>query len=333
MKILIVGCGSIGLYFGSLFHRAGLDVTFLARPRIATRLRSNGLRVESIAGNFACNDLKVVESVADLACAPDVALFCVKTYDTEKAAGEIASCIGDGTTIISLQNGIDNDTQIAKVIRSGRIFPGNALIVVKRTVPGDSDSESPILVQQTGGLRKLVFGERQAASNTHLESIAERLQSAAQFAQDPSVATGHTLAAYCSDIEYEIGLKYALIVTWGLMAALRCNIGDILDENSGRLALYRATLTETIEVLTAAGVRLRADTFDEVMKRSLAYLKTEAGMKSTSSMARDLAAGLPTEVKSLNGLVVELALRNSVAAPLNTLIYSIVVKAGTSQLP
>ena len=202
MKILIVGCGSIGLYFGSLFHRAGLDVTFLARPKIAARLRSNGLRVESVAGNFACNNLKVVESVTELTGAPDVVLFCVKTYDTEKAAGEIASCIGDDTTIISLQNGIDNDTLIGRVIKSGKIFPGNALIVVKRTVPDDSDSASPILVQQTGGLRKLVFGERQAGSNACLEAIAEKLQTAAQFAQDPKGSTDHTLAAYCSDIEH-----------------------------------------------------------------------------------------------------------------------------------
>src|SRR5918997_1378970 len=113
MRIVVVGAGGTGGYFGGLLARAGQDVTFIARGAQLEALRTRGLTLEPrLAGTFmvpvqATDDPREVAPV-------DLVLFCVKTYDTDTAVRSIRPLIRPDTMLLSLQNGIDNDERIAR---------------------------------------------------------------------------------------------------------------------------------------------------------------------------------------------------------------------------
>src|SRR3712207_2300988 len=115
MRIVVVGAGGTGGYFGGLLARAGQDVTVIARGAHLEALRARGLTVESkLAGTFtvpvaATDDPREVGPV-------DLILFCVKTYDTDTAAESIRPLVRPETMLISLQNGIDNEERIARAV-------------------------------------------------------------------------------------------------------------------------------------------------------------------------------------------------------------------------
>src|SRR6185369_7206456 len=111
MKIAVIGTGGVGGYFGGLLAKAGNDVTFVARGEHANALKTAGLTVKSVAGDFSVKPVKIVEAVSQLE-APDLVLFTVKTYDTESVAQALNTVIHDQTVVITFQNGVENDRKI-----------------------------------------------------------------------------------------------------------------------------------------------------------------------------------------------------------------------------
>ena len=123
MKILIMGTGGVGGYYGGLLAQQGNEVTFLARGAHLDAIRHEGLKVKSIHGDFkvfpanATDDPARVEPV-------DLVLFCVKTYNTDEAAEAIRPVIGAQTAVLSLQNGVDAAERIGKVIGMEHVISG-----------------------------------------------------------------------------------------------------------------------------------------------------------------------------------------------------------------
>jgi 2-dehydropantoate 2-reductase len=113
MSIAVIGAGGTGGYFGGLLARAGEDVTFIARGANLEAIRARGLTVESrIAGAFTV-PVRATDDPGEVGPV-DLILFCVKTYDTDAAAEGARPLLRPGTTLLSLQNGIDNEERIAR---------------------------------------------------------------------------------------------------------------------------------------------------------------------------------------------------------------------------
>ena len=135
MKILVMGTGAVGGCFGGMLARAGHDVTFVARGANLEAIRSNGLRVESVAaGNFTVTP-QVTDRAGDSGEA-DLVLFCVKSYDNEAAMEEMAGAVGDRTAILTLQNGLGSGDLLSDRFGREKVLLGAAYIEAARKAPG-----------------------------------------------------------------------------------------------------------------------------------------------------------------------------------------------------
>ena len=115
MKILIMGTGGVGGYYGGLLAQHGNDVTFIARGANLNAIRREGLKVKSVHGDFTVFPAKAAEDPGE-AGQPDLILFCVKTYSTDDAAQAIRPAVGPQTIVMSLQNGIDAESGLERLL-------------------------------------------------------------------------------------------------------------------------------------------------------------------------------------------------------------------------
>ena len=128
MKILIVGTGGVGGFYGGLLARGGCDVTFLARGKHFQELQQSGLRIKSTVGDFGIKPVQVISSISE-ATPADLILVCVKAYDIEEISQALASIANSKTIIITLQNGIDNDQIMQKHLPESIVIPGITYVI------------------------------------------------------------------------------------------------------------------------------------------------------------------------------------------------------------
>ena len=125
-RIAVYGAGGVGGYFGARLARAGADVHFLARDAHLRALREHGLRVRSVTGDFQV-PARATDDPADIGPC-DFVLFCVKTFDTDAAAARLGPLMGDGTAVVSLQNGVENEEKLARAVGEDHVMGGAAFI-------------------------------------------------------------------------------------------------------------------------------------------------------------------------------------------------------------
>lgn len=295
MKIAIVGTGGIGGYFGSLLAKENLDVTFVARGENYKALKENGLTVKSVVGDFEIKPVQVVERISEIVN-PDLIIFSVKTYDTETVAKELNLVVNPETTILTFQNGVDNDIEIKKIIKVAQVYPGVAYVITAKTKPGT--------IEQTGGLRKLVFGDRDNTNNLKLKEIEKIMINAGVDA---------TLS---DDITRDVWKKFLFICPFAGMTALhRQTIGEILSSNNTRKQ-YEDCLKEAILVARTKEVSVSENAFEEVMTTS-----KNTAPASKSSLLLDIENNRRNEIETLNGTLVRFANELGVSVPVNELIY------------
>ena len=139
MRIAVMGAGAVGAYFGAKLSASGHNAAFLARGAHLDALRREGLRVDSPGGNLRIQNALFTNDPGEIAVV-DLILFCVKSYDTDAAVGTLAPMIGSATTILSLQNGVDNADKIAA--RWGE----------RRALAGVANTPSRSSTERTGNL-------------------------------------------------------------------------------------------------------------------------------------------------------------------------------------
>jgi 2-dehydropantoate 2-reductase len=295
MKIYIIGTGGIGGYFGGLLAKAGLDVTFVARDENFTAIKEHGLTIKGVAGNFEVKPAQVIERISEIT-SPDLIIFSVKTYDTENVAKELALVVNENTVILTFQNGVDNDIRIKNIITNAQVYPGVAYIITAKTKPG--------IIEQTGGLRKLVFGDRNNSNNPRLKEIEKLMKNAG------------INAIFSDDITRDIWKKFLYVCpSAGLMALHRKNVGETLA-NPDTEKQYEECLKETISVAKAKGVRISDNAFEETMTLSRNTTPT-----SKASLLLDIENGRKNEIETLNGTLVKFAKELNIPVPVNELIY------------
>lgn len=294
MKILVMGAGAVGGYFGGMLARSGEDVTFLARGPHLEAINSHGLRVESAAsGDFTVRPLGINRS--DGSWMADLVLFCVKSYHNGQAMEAIRPAVGDSTTILTLQNGIGSGEQLANAFGREKVLLGAAYIEARRKAPG--------VVAQFGDTCRVVFGEEDGRETTRAVRIRDVFQRAGVEA--------HLSSNVLKDLWDKLILICALS---GMSCITRASIAEVLDTPE-TLDLTRRVMREAADVGRAQGVNLD----DAIVESTMAHLQ-EGKQDAISSMYLDLEAGNPLEVSVLNGAVSEAGREVGVATPINDFI-------------
>ena len=295
MRIAIVGAGGVGGYFGAKLARAGESVVMLARGAHLDAIRRHGLRVRSaVDGEFTAK-ADAVESFADQAPV-DMALFCVKSFDTREAAEALRPVLGRDTGVVSLQNGVDNEEILDDVLGAGRALGGAAFVF--------STIESPGVIAHTL-LGRIVFGELDG----RVSERATRLRDALAAAGVP--------VELSTEVRRVLWEKYLLISAQaGTTALTRAPIG-VIRQIPETWRLYRRIVEELAAVARAVGVTLPADVVETIIKNASALAPT-----AFSSLHHDLVHGRRLELEALHGHVVRLGERLGVPTPTVFAVYA-----------
>jgi len=129
-----MGAGGTGGYYGGMLARAGYDVPFVARGEHLDAIQKKGLRVISAEGEFSVK-AKATSEPSRVGVV-DLLLFCVKSYDTEDAARKVTPIVGEKSSVLTIQNGVDNYERIEAIVGKGRVLPGAAFIVLRSKFRG-----------------------------------------------------------------------------------------------------------------------------------------------------------------------------------------------------
>jgi 2-dehydropantoate 2-reductase len=295
MRIAVMGAGGTGGFFGGLLARAGEDVTFIARGAQLEAIRRHGLTVRSrTLGDFTV----AARAVADPAQVGvvDLVLFCVKTYDNDAAIPAIRPLVGPGTMVLSVQNGIDNEEALARVVGAGAVLGAMAGVSAVVAAPG-------VVEHATGGLIR--FGEPDGGTSPRAERLLATLRAAGIQAE------------LHPDVRVVLWDKFVFICALsGVTALTRLPVG-VIRADPEAAALFRGTMEEVEALARASGVPLPAGCVDAWWDYLLA---ADAGVRG--SMAHDLAAGRRLELETLNGTVVRLGRERGVPTPLNFAVYA-----------
>ena len=293
MRILVMGAGAVGGYFGGVLSRSGADVTFVARGQNLEAIRGQGVRVESTAaGDFTVHPPAMERP--DGTWKADLALFCVKSYQNEQAMEAFKPAVRDTTTILTLQNGIGGGDKLAKVFGRERVLLGAAYIDAMRKAPG--------VVTQAGPCR-IVFGEESGAETARVREIRDAFQRAGVDAQ------------ISRDILKDLWNKLIFICALsGMTCITRASFAEVLDTPE-TLDLTWVVMREAAEVGRARGIELDGDIVESTMAHFQEFKK-----ELISSMHLDLKAGSPLEVTVINGAVSRMGKKAGVPTPVNDLI-------------
>ena len=294
MKILIMGTGAIGGCYGGLLARSGEDVVFAARSDNLRAISDVGLRVDSATFGDVLVHPEAVD-VLDGSWTADLILFCVKGYHNEQAMSDMSPAVGDGTTILTLQNGIGSGEQLSQRFGADRVLLGAAYIDAERTAPG--------VFAQRGSPPRIVLGEESGELTDRAKAIADVLRNAAIETE----LSSNVLTALWSKLVYICALS-------GMSCITRSSFSEVL-ETPETYAMTMQVMTEALKVGQASGVALYDELPDAVMA---GFLEEKDGF--ISSMYIDLVAGNPLEVSLINGAVSRVGREIGVDTPANSFI-------------
>lgn len=297
MRIIVMGTGGVGGYFGARLANAGNDVTFIARGQQLAAIREGGLRLESPRGNLHLRDVKVTDKPSEAGIA-DIVLFGVKLWDTANAAEAMKPVMGPQTAVVSFQNGVVKDETLRQVLGDKYVIGGVCYIAATIAEPG--------LIRHSGAMQKLVFGEYDGSTSTRIMQFRD---ACAEAGIDVEIST---------DIRRTIWEKFVFLVGLsGTTSTVRTAIGPI-RVNARSRAFLRAVMDEVVQVARAEGVALPVDYAED----RLAFADQVPAAMS-SSMHNDLERGNRIEVQWLSGDVVARGARLGVPTPCNRAIFDI----------
>jgi 2-dehydropantoate 2-reductase len=289
MRILIVGAGAVGGYFGSRLAQAGRDVTFLVRPARAKQLRRDGLRIISPHGDAVLSPKLVSAEEIDMPY--DLVFVSVKAYALEAAMNDFSVAVGPQTMILPVLNGMRHIELLTKRFGEHAVIGGVCLVAAEIDAHGR--------IVQLADVQQLVYGERNGESTPRLKTLDATLQGAGFDAR------------LSTDIMQEMWEKWIQLATLGAITCLmRGTIGEIVTA-SGGAKLSIEMLNESMAIATACGHKPSED----FLSRNAAAM-TRPGSSLTSSMYRDLRKGASVEADHILGDFIECGSAHGVSTPL-----------------
>jgi 2-dehydropantoate 2-reductase len=282
MQVAVIGAGAVGCYYGGLLLKAGHDVTFIGRPPHVDAINAHGLLLDMQGFKGHLPARAAVDATA--LASPDLVLLCVKSADTEQAGRSLAGQLRPETSLLSLQNGVDNAQRL-------RAVTGHP--VISTVVYVGSEMAGPGHVRHHGG-GDLVIGASPAS-----EALAQTLQAA-------GIRT-----TISGDIEATQWTKLITNCAFNALSAVAGIAYGPMMQVEGARDVIAGAVQEAADVARACGVAIPQDLAAQI-------LKIPAAMPNqTSSTAQDLLRGKPSEIDFLNGYVVRKGAELGIPTPTN----------------
>ena len=294
MRVLVMGSGGVGGYYGAVLHRGGHDVTFVARGEHLDAINRRGLRVESVTSG----DFTIYPSATDRPDAGHEAalvLFCVKGYDNPGAISLIVPAVGPSTSILTLQNGVGGGDELAAAFGRDNVLLGATYIDAIRRAPG--------VVAETGETCRIVFGREDGEATSRTVAVRDAMADAGIDVE------------LSADVIKELWSKLVFICAWsGMICITRATFPEILGTPETEQMTW-GVMREAEAVARARGVDLDG----ELVDRTMARFRAVKGPR-VSSMFTDLERGSRLEIGVLNGAVSRLGRELGIATPVNDFI-------------
>ena len=289
MKIAVMGAGAVGCYFGARLHQAGHSVTLIGRPSLVDAVQSRGRRLvmKEFDGYLplqASAEPSAVQSA-------DVILFCVKSGDTEAAGASIAPFVSRESTVLCMQNGVDNAERLSRVLGREAV-PAVVYVAVGMAGPAH-------VVHHGRG--ELIIGPSPGS-----EAVANAFLAAGIPVQVSPAVMDALWAKLTANCAYN-----------ALSALTQLPYGELV-RRPGMAQTIRGVVAECVAVASAAGLRLPDGILEDVFGLS------QSMAQQHSSTAQDLARGRRSEIDYINGHVAREGERLGVPVPLNRLLHALV---------
>lgn len=295
MKIIVVGTGGVGGYFGARLAEAGLDVTFIARGKHLEKMKKEGLQLKSIEGDYKVFPIKATDAIHTTK-APDVILLTVKSWQIEDVAKQLKPILDKHTVVLPLQNGVDNVERLSTVIDKKHLLAGFCKLYSKVEDYG--------VIHHFAYAPELFLGEIDNQKSRRVLRIKK--------AFDKATFTTHIP----NDIHAEIWKKFLFICTIsGLGALTRVSIGAMVN-NKETKKLLQKTLEEIVAIAMVKKIHLPENIVNTMM-----HFIEKQPYNSTASTQRDIMEGRPSELDNFNGYVVKQGKKLGVKTPVNAFIY------------
>ena len=295
MKLLILGAGGIGGYFGGRLVQAGADVTFLVRPKRREQLANDGLRVQSVLGDFAVPVKTVLAE--ELGAGYDLVLFTCKAYDLDSAMDAIAPAMQGKATVVPMLNGIAHLERLDQRFGAAHVMGGTCQINAMLRKDGTVVHGDP--------LQRLIFGERDKSKSARAQAFADDL---GKSKIDWKLS---------EDIEQDMWEKIVFLSALAATTCLfRANVREIMAAAGGPEAMERVLATN-IELATREGHAPRPQAIEAARKR----LTDREGLWS-ASMLRDMEGGGSVEADHIVGWMLERARKHGLDDTVLSLAYT-----------
>ncbi len=294
-KILVLGAGGVGGYFGGRLAQSGAHVTFLVRPARREQLQRDGLRIVSPLGDLT---LPVRTVVADeLSAGYDLVILTCKAYDLDSSMDAIAPAVQGSCTVLPLLNGLVHLERLDERFGRAQVLGGSCAIDVTLLPDGT--------IRHSGTLQRIVFGERDGMKSSRTIALAELLaKSVIHF-------------EHADDVVLRMWEKLTML---SVLAATTClfrgNVREIMSAPGGREAAERALKT-TVEVATREGYPPTAEAVAQAQRRL-----TDPAGEWSASMMRDMEAGRPVEADHVIGFMLEKARTHGLDDQLMAMAYT-----------
>lgn len=298
MRVLVMGAGAVGGYYGGALALKGHSVIFVARGAHLAAMREHGLELRTGGVSHRLQPITAVASPAEVDGTVDLVLFTVKGYDTERAAIALKPVVGPNTAVLTLLNGVDSADLLAQALGREQILAGTTLILTSLVAPG--------IIDQTSPFRRITMGELAGGVTPRAEAIAAALT-------DAGVEV--TLSA---DAMVGVWNKFIMQAPHATMTTVcQSALGPIRQTPAG-LELYLTLIKEVVAVGRAAGIALADNAVDATMT-----IIKEFPAAAKTSMQRDFEAQRQTELEQLTGAVVRKGLALGVPTPAFAALYAV----------
>lgn len=295
MNIVVFGTGGVGGYFGAKLHKAGFNVTFIARGKQLVAIRNNGLQIKSINGNFTIHP-EVTDDINTLKN-PDLIILGVKSWQVVEVAKTIKSIVRKSTMVLPLQNGADNADKLRAVLNSENVLAGLCKIVSKVEDYG--------IINHFAYEPEIIFGEynnKQTKRVKQLKSVFDQ----AGFKNKLS-----------ENIHLDIWRKYLFITTVSGIGALTRSSFGMMKQNDAIMDMMLKTAYEIKQIANAKGISITDADVERTLK--MFYQMPD---ETTASMQRDVMQGKPSELDNFNGFIVKKGIELGIETPVNSFIYN-----------